>query len=129
MHDLAGTSRLVVRRSTGRGSAPEMAPLKLKVGIARCIRLKEPSYDIPRSSNWEYRTRYSDESESGESLQLTTMTPSASVPSPTGAGSGWIARRDVGASDGIGHLVGRSKHGRELTSRRWLLLKWVHDSI
>ena len=30
----------------------EMAPLKLKVGIARCIRLWEPPYDIPRSSHW-----------------------------------------------------------------------------
>ena len=38
----------------------EMVPLKLKVGIARCIRLREPSYDIPRSSQWEYRTRSSD---------------------------------------------------------------------
>ena len=35
----------------------EMTPLKLKVGIARCIRLEEPSYDIPRSSHWEYCTR------------------------------------------------------------------------
>ena len=64
----------------------EMAPWKLKVGIARCFRLAEPVYDIPRSSHWEYRTRSSDESESGESLLLTTMAPSASVPSPAGAG-------------------------------------------
>ena len=64
----------------------EMALWKLKVGIARCFRLQEPSYDIPRSSHWEYRTRSSDESESGESLLLTTMAPSASVPSPAGAG-------------------------------------------
>ena len=56
------------------------------MGIARCIRLKEPPNDIPRSSHREYRTRSSDESESGESLLLTTMAPSASVPPPAGAG-------------------------------------------
>ena len=64
-----------------------MAPLKLKVGIAPYFRLTEPPYDIPRSSHWEYHTRSSDESESGESLLLlTTMAPSASVSSPAGAG-------------------------------------------
>ena len=44
-------------------------------------------------------------------------------------GSGLIARRDVDASDGTDHLVGSCERGSELANRRWLLLKWIHDSI
>ena len=91
---------------------------------SRCFRLKEPSYDIPRSSHCEYRTLSSDDLERGESLLLTS--PAGAGVMPVEAAGSLIAIL-VPVVALTNWLVGASVEANSPTGA--LLLKWIHDSV